>query len=231
MTAVRLWVLPIDAARRLRVEPLLEDAERERSTRFRRSDDVARFVASRVLLRFAAAELLRCEPRSVRLTRHCPVCHSNEHGRPVVAGATGGPYLSLTHGGDVIAVAAAEEPVGIDVEPYAERHDLEAVMREMLTATERAIVEASERTHGCDRFHDLWTLKEAFFQAGGLTLDDMRHVDVSAALAGPAWIQHGASRFLCQRLELASGHAGALAAYDTGVVRRDAAGAIAGLAP
>ncbi len=224
-TCVSVWTLPLDVARRLRVSDLPDADERARAGRFLRQDDSARFVAGRVLLRIAAADMLRCKPRAVGLARHCPVCGSKDHGRPVVAGADDGPQLSLTHAGGVIAVAAAGGPVGIDVEPYDEHADHAAVAREMLTANELAIACASEGSLASRAFQDLWTLKEAFLKASGLTLDDMRDVDVSAALPGPAWIARGCSRFLCRTLALAPGYAGALASLDVPVRLRDAVAA------
>jgi phosphopantetheinyl transferase len=226
MTGVRLWVLPLDVARRMPLAHLLGDDERDRCDRFRRRDDAVRFAAGRVLLRVAAGDLLECRAQDVGLSRLCPVCRSTEHGRPVVMGVAGAPYLSLTHGGDVIAVAAAAEPVGIDVEPYGGGGDLDGVGRRVLTAAERAAVGAAGRTAGGAAFHDLWTLKEAFLKAGGLTLDDLGGVEVLPALAGPAWIEHGACRLLCRPLELAPGHAGALAASTARIVERDAIAAV-----
>jgi phosphopantetheinyl transferase len=218
---VSVWALPLGAARHLRVADLPGADERASAGRFLRPDDSARFVAGRVLLRIAAADILGCEADAVDLARRCPVCGSDEHGRPIVAGAGGGgPRLSLTHAGEVIAVAAADGPVGIDVEPYDEHADHAAVARAMLTADELAVAAESRRA-----FHDLWTLKEAFLKASGLTLDDMRDVDVSAALSDPAWIAHGPSRLLCRTLALAPGHAGALASLDVPVNLRDAVAA------
>jgi 4'-phosphopantetheinyl transferase len=226
MSELRLWVLPLDIARGLRVDHLLDDAERDRSAGFRQRDDAVRYEAGRVLLRLAAADLLGRRAQDVRLTRHCPVCHSTEHGRPVVVGAADRAHLSLTHGGDVIAVAAASEPVGIDVEPHGRRADLAALAQQVLTAAERAAISRSARAPGSSPFHELWTLKEAFIKACGLTLDDLGEIDVLAALEGPAWIEHGSSRLLCRRLELAPGHAGALASAGARIVTRDAVGAV-----
>ena len=230
MSEVRLWVLPLDTARGLRVDHLLDDGERDRSARFMQRDDAVRYEAGRVLLRLAAADLLGRRARDVRLTRHCPVCHSTEHGRPVVAGAADRAHLSLTHGGDVIAVAAAAEPVGIDVEPHGRRRDLDAIAHDVLTAAERAAIDPAGRAAGPSQFHDLWTLKEAFIKACGLTLDDLGEIDVLAALAGPAWIEHGSFRLLCRRLELAPGHAGALASSGARILTQDAVGAVRSLA-
>ena len=225
MSEVRLWVLPLDVARDLRVDHVLGGAERDRAARFRQPDDAARYVAGRVLLRLAAADLLGLRAQDVRLARRCPVCHSTEHGRPVVVGAAGRAHLSLTHGGGVIAVAAGTAPVGIDVEPHVRPRDLDALAQQVLTAAERAAIGAA-----ADRFHELWTLKEAFIKACGLTLDALGEIDVLAALAAPAWIEHGPVRLLCRRLELAPAHAAALASSDARVVTSDAVGAVGSLA-
>jgi 4'-phosphopantetheinyl transferase len=230
MSEVHLWVLPLDIARGLQVGHLLDEGERDRAAGFRQRDDAVRYEAGRVLLRVAAADLLGRRAQDVRLTRHCPVCGSTEHGRPVVAGAGDRAHLSLTHGGDVIAVAAAVEPVGIDVEPHGRPRDLDGLAQQVLTAAERAAIGPAPRAAGASPFHDLWTLKEAFIKACGLTLDDLGEIDVLAALAGPAWIEHGSFRLLCRRLELAPGHAGALASSGARILTQDAVGAVRSLA-
>ena len=79
----------------------------------------------------------------------------NEHGKPYIAG---GPYFSISHCKEGIAVAVDEQPIGIDIEAvrHAEQDLIERVMNE------------KERVGMDDRkFTRLWTQKEAVVKAQG----------------------------------------------------------------
>ena len=52
-------------------------------------------------------------PAQVSFDRACSQC-GKPHGKPAVRG--GGPELSVSHSGDLVAVAVATMPVGVDVE-------------------------------------------------------------------------------------------------------------------
>lgn len=74
-----------------------------------------------VLVRRLLGEYLDVAPSAVRITRQpCTGC-GGPHGRPVVAGATG-VHFSLSHAGDLVAVALAAVPVGVDVEQVPPPH-------------------------------------------------------------------------------------------------------------
>jgi phosphopantetheinyl transferase len=72
----------------------------------------------RAELRALAHELLRAELGATTVGRLCPRCGSSEHGRPYVVGAVVGPpaRVSISYSTDLVAVAWANGPVGIDVE-------------------------------------------------------------------------------------------------------------------
>jgi 4'-phosphopantetheinyl transferase len=110
--AVRIARLPMDSARRLRAHEVLTPAEAER---FRRNPDEG-FLLGRLLLHELADELMddlvdQPPGAPVAITAVCAQC-GEEHGRPVAAGL----WLSVAHAGDVVVVAAAVAPVGVDVE-------------------------------------------------------------------------------------------------------------------
>lgn len=102
---LRVGRLPLTAAQRLRALELLSGAEAERQRR-NPSDG---FLLGRLLLRELVAEL---SGAPARITAVCPEC-GEEHGRPVSDVLS----VSVAHAGDVVVVAAAGTPVGVDVEP------------------------------------------------------------------------------------------------------------------
>ena len=98
----------------------------------------------------------------------------NEHGKPYIEG---GPFFSISHCKEGIAVAMDDQPVGIDIE--AIRHvDQDLILRTMNEKEQQQIQ--------CNRdFTRLWTQKEAilkmegtgitsFEQLQGLSISDYR---------------------------------------------------------
>ena len=95
---------------------------------------------------------------------------SDEHGQP-------GPSISLTHGGDLIAVALGPVAarLGVDVEPHKPRDVLALAERAFGPMEHRLVAEG-----GPAAFYRLWTLREAMGKATGqglsLAADGLDHV-------------------------------------------------------
>lgn len=85
----------------------------------------------------------------------------NEHGKPYIEG---GPYFSISHCKQGIAVAIDDQPVGIDIEGI--RHAEEDLIERTMNEEERLRVTG----YGLpDRmFTRLWTQKEAIVKAQGV---------------------------------------------------------------
>ena len=84
----------------------------------------------------------------------------NEHGKPCIPG---GPYFSISHCKEGIAVAVADEPIGIDIEGI--RHADEELIRRTMNEEERLWVTGDGLRDR--RFTRLWTQKEAVVKAIG----------------------------------------------------------------
>lgn len=82
-----------------------------------------------------------------------------EHGKPEAADFP--LAFNLSHGGDYVALAVGEHPVGVDVEKCDKRHL--TVARRVMTPEEQAWM-AKKRT---ERFAALWTMKESVSKALG----------------------------------------------------------------
>ena len=68
----------------------------------------------RAALRALAHDVLREELGVASVGRLCPRCGSAEHGRPYAVGASS--RVSISYATDLVALAWADGPVGVDVE-------------------------------------------------------------------------------------------------------------------
>ncbi len=149
---------------------LLDEVERGRWQRYRMPADQQRFALGVAITRTVLGPLLGVEPGAVPLDRACAHC-AGDHGPPRLR--TGGWEISVAHSGDVVAVAFAEQPIGIDVElvdPDPERHAGTATLTLAPVELERWLELPRERR--ADAFYTAWARKEAVLKASrdGLTL-------------------------------------------------------------
>ena len=187
-TADVWWARRTDASDRLAA--VLDETERRRWAAYRRPEDRERFLVGCALAKAALARYTGRSPADVRFDRTCAAC-GEPHGKPVIAG--GGPGHSVAHSGDLIAVAVARAPVGVDVEQAeGRRHlhgDAEALGRLVLSEAEQAALAAVPADGRARAFLVAWTRKEAVTKATG---DGMRAAFsevVVAADAGPPRVE------------------------------------------
>jgi 4'-phosphopantetheinyl transferase len=148
---------------------LLDAVERARRERYLREEDRRRFTLGVNLTKGEVARRTGLSPERVVLDRTCPDCGA-PHGRPRHPGL----HLSVTHSGDLVGVAVADVPVGLDVE---ERSRSMAGMDEHIRS-------AGEPPGD---LYVYWTRKEALLKATGDGLKvPMTELTVSPADAPPA---------------------------------------------
>jgi 4'-phosphopantetheinyl transferase len=173
-----VWAHPHGSAQLI---AMLDDTERARLGSLHRSEDGARFVAGRALLRFVVAECWSIEPAAVALTFTCARCGA-PHGPPVAVPPDGLPsvHLSLAHGGARVIVAVSLlGPVGVDVEAVT-GFDFSGIDDVALAAIERAsLSHVAPAAAGAARAR-IWVRKESVLKATGSGLAcDPRLVVVS----------------------------------------------------
>ena len=167
-TAAVWWARRQDASPRL--AGLLDPAERERWADFRRDADRDRFLVGASLAKTVIAACTGRRPAEVGLDRTCRRC-GRPHGKPSVR--HGGPELSVAHSGDLVAVAVAAAPVGVDVEQVDGRPhevgggDTSSMARMVLAEQERAALAAVHPSGRARAFLVAWTRKEAVTKATG----------------------------------------------------------------
>jgi 4'-phosphopantetheinyl transferase len=217
-TADVWWARRQDASGRL--AGLLDETERRRWTAYRREEDRERFLTGCALAKTALARYTGQRPADVRFDRTCGQC-GEPHGKPVIEG--GGVEHSVAHSGDLVAVAVAQAPVGVDVERLDGRPrslggdgDPDALARLVLSAAEQAALAKVAPAGRARAFLVAWTRKEAVTKATGDGLRAAFSDVVVAAGAGPprlvSWpyprSPHGVSLL---DLEVATGYVAALA--------------------
>ena len=177
---------------------LLDATERRRWAAYRRDEDRARFLAGCALAKTVLARYTGLRPADVRFDRTCDQC-GEPHGKPVIEGGVieggvegGVVEHSVAHSGDLIAVAVARTPVGVDVEqldgrphPLGGDGDPDALARLVLSAAERAVLAAVPPAGRARAFLVAWTRKEAVTKATGDGLSAAFSDVVVAADAGP----------------------------------------------
>ncbi|HEY0472917.1 MAG TPA: 4'-phosphopantetheinyl transferase superfamily protein [Kribbella sp.] len=166
------WARISDARPELAAE--LDAAEQTRLAAYARAEDKARFLLGCAVARRVVGVHLLLPPAQVRLDRTCPDC-----GRPHGKVRTEGMQLSVSHSGDLVAVAFhPSTPVGLDVELIDPGIDADS-----LATVSLAEVEAKELARYEDRaraFTAYWTRKEAVVKATGDGMRaDLRKVIVS----------------------------------------------------
>lgn len=164
---VHVWLAPEaladDPAIAPRLRALLPEEELEKQQRFsvdspRRLDLVARALQRTVLSRFVPA----VAPRDWRFEIH-------EKGRPSIApGLAADLDFNIAHTAGLVVMAAGRGlRVGIDVEAFARRRNLE-IARRYFSPREIAGLRALPPADQPRRFLELWTLKEAYLKAIGM---------------------------------------------------------------
>src|SRR5215472_9529460 len=167
-TAEVWWARRQDASPRL--AGLLDRAERERRAAYRRDADQERFLVGCALAKTVIAARTGQQPAAVSFDRTCRRC-GKPHGKPALR--RGGLEFSVAHSGDLVAVAVAAAPVGVDVEQLEGRpHELggddpATLARVVFAAEEQAALAAVPASGRARAFLVAWTRKEAVTKAKG----------------------------------------------------------------
>ena len=161
----------------------LSPEERDRAGAFLREADTDRYLVAHTALRRELGSHLGVPPGEVPLTRaDCPVC-DGPHGRPSVEGNP--LHFSLSHAGDMVLIALAEEVVGVDVEEHPAARTV-AETGSALHPREHAELEALPEDARPAAFARCWTRKEAYLKGTGTGLAEDPSLTYVSTLAAPA---------------------------------------------
>ncbi|WP_435971478.1 4'-phosphopantetheinyl transferase family protein [Streptomyces sp. Qhu_M48] len=158
----------------------LDAEETRRLGAFTARADRDAYLVAHVRLRALLAGRLATTPERVELSREpCTAC-GGPHGRPYVRG--GGVHFSLSHTRELVVIALASQPVGVDVEAVPDERaaaDLAPRMHPREAAEIGRLAEA-DRPPAVAR---CWTRKESLLKARGVGLNE--DTAVSYVGAGP----------------------------------------------
>ncbi|WP_030419825.1 4'-phosphopantetheinyl transferase superfamily protein [Streptomyces sp. SCSIO 75703] len=146
---------------------LLDAEERDRARAFRHDRDRTAYVVAHAALRDVLGVLLGLPAEALPLAREpCAGC-GGPHGRPVLR--TPGVHFSLSHSGDLVLVALAPAPVGVDVEGLATDRAVLGARSALhpAEAEELALLPAHGRPAAFTR---AWVRKEAYLKGLGTGL-------------------------------------------------------------
>jgi 4'-phosphopantetheinyl transferase len=160
----RAWIVPVDVPPDTvaSCQDVLDDGERARAAAFLSPRDRQRFTVAHGALRHLAAHELNTSPGAFTWT-------PGPHGKPELASPWSGLHTSLSHSGDMIALAISTgRPVGVDIQHLVPGLDPVALSARFFPPGEHAYV-AAGRDPGAraDRFAQLWARKEAVVKAAG----------------------------------------------------------------
>jgi 4'-phosphopantetheinyl transferase len=161
---VRIWMVPVEvpAATAARCRDVLDDGERARAAAFSKPRDQQRFTIAHGALRILAGQQLAARPAALRWV-------PGRHGKPELAPAWSWLHTSLSHSGDMVAVAvSADRPVGVDVQRLVAGLQAVALSARFFAPDEAHYVAAGrDAADRADRFAHLWARKEAVVKATG----------------------------------------------------------------
>lgn len=138
----------------------LDQTERARYQRFKKSEHRHAFLVSHALTRKMLANELSCPPADIHFGvtgRAKPILTAPTSTKPL--------HFNLSHTHGLAAVALSTEPIGIDLECLARNTPGPELAQRYFTLAEQADIQNQPQTEQKKRFLTYWTLKEAFLKA------------------------------------------------------------------
>lgn len=158
---------PRDERLLLRAREILDAEERARAGAFRRDADRDVYVVAHTALRSVLSELLGVRADALPLMRQpCAGC-GGPHGRPALRGS--GIHFSLSHSGDLVMMALARAPVGVDVERLAGVQAVLGAQSALHVSEVRELARLPDHARQ-EAFTRAWVRKEAYLKGLGTGL-------------------------------------------------------------
>jgi 4'-phosphopantetheinyl transferase len=201
------------------LETLLSSDERQRAVRFRFERDRSRFIVSRGTLRSILASYLGDKPDAIRF------CYET-NGKPKLQRPfyDSGIRFNLSHSEGLALYAFTRgRDVGVDVEYQREISEMELVVEQFFSESERGYFARLPEHMKQEAFFSCWTRKEAYLKASGegmSNLVDMLDVMPGDGLSsGPSDLPGDTekwSEWSIRDIMPAEGYAGAVVAQGSG---------------
>lgn len=138
----------------------LNDAEREKASKFRFVKDFNCSVIARGVLRILLAKYLDKNPQEIKLD-------FGEFGKPILKEITGLEF-NISHSSNAIVLAFTQNnKIGIDVEFTKREIEVETIAKQFFSKKEITTLAAVDYNYKQQGFYNCWTRKEAFIKALG----------------------------------------------------------------
>lgn len=161
---VRVWIVPVDLPPETvaRCWAVLDDGERARADVILSPRMRQRFAVAHGALRILVGRELGAPPAALAWI-------VGRYGKPELAPGWSRLYTSLSHSGDLVAVAiSTDRPVGVDIQRLVPGLDTVAMSARFFGPDEASYVAAGDdATLRADRFAHLWARKEAVVKSAG----------------------------------------------------------------
>jgi len=141
---------------------LLDDGERARAVTFRKMHDQRLFTIAHGAVRVLAGREVGARPAAFTWI-------PGEHGKPELMPPWSGLHTSVSHSGDLAAVAVTtSRPIGVDIQEMVPGLDTAALSARFFPPGEASYVAAGHgRRERANRFARLWVRKEAAVKSAG----------------------------------------------------------------
>lgn len=158
----------------------LSGDETARAARFIREEHRRRFAAGRVVLRLLLARYLNAPPGSFQF-------EITKYGKPFLVDYQTDLTFNVSHSDDLALFAFARgRAVGVDIEKFQERLEIEKIARRYFSSAEIEALFALPEEQRVQAFYNGWTRKEAYIKARGLGLSiGLDTFDVTLAPGAP----------------------------------------------
>jgi len=163
--AVHIWRLQITTNLHLLPQCLsvLHAEEITRAASYHHEKDKNRFILSRGMLRFLLNKYTGIAPQGITMI-------VGENKKPYLQTTTGAIHYNMAHSGDLVLIAIADSPIGVDVEYIDPNFNYTEIIPTCFSNEEALFLHnVKERTAS---FYALWTRKEALLKATGKGIDD-----------------------------------------------------------
>jgi 4'-phosphopantetheinyl transferase len=158
--AVQIWKFPVLAAD----FSLLSESEKMIGARFRYEADCNRYVTGRRSLRFLLSKYLSVNPQEI-----CIIAEKGQ--KPFIKNPGSSIRFNISHSGQWVVVALAQDELGIDIEKIDPAFDYSNLLAEHFSEAEQQFISTADNPVAA--FYFLWTRKEALMKALGLGLHEI----------------------------------------------------------
>jgi 4'-phosphopantetheinyl transferase len=143
---------------------LLDTAEQKRANNYHQLKDSQRFIIARSSLKILVSQYLNCQAKDV-----CIKVGANK--KPYIfSNSTVSLEYNISHSGNWIVIAFANDAIGVDVEQIQSSFNFESLLTACFSNMEQSYIQ--NNTNSRELFYRLWTRKESFVKATSKGLDD-----------------------------------------------------------